>query len=48
MLSECVGYELKLELEGWLSKASVSHSPARAIIAPYPQTLLISTFMSVY
>ena len=43
MLSKCAGSELKRELEGWLSKASVSHSPARAIIAPYPQILLIST-----
>lgn len=37
MLSKCAGSELKRELEGWLSKANVSHSPARAIIAPYPQ-----------
>ncbi len=39
MLSKCAGSELKRELDGWLSKASSSHSPARAIIAPYPQIM---------
>ncbi len=28
---------LNSELEGWLEGAGESHSPARAIIAPYPQ-----------
>lgn len=30
------GEQLNGELEGWLGKATSSHSPARAIIAPYP------------
>jgi len=38
MLSICTmtGPILDSELTGWLRDASVSHAPARAIIAPYP------------
>ena len=32
----CPGDELTSQLDGWLSAVDVSHSPARAIIAPYP------------
>ena len=31
-----LGSKLERELGGWLDKAEQLHSPARAIIAPYP------------
>ena len=32
---------LQPKLEQWLSAASVSHAPARAVIAPYPLVLCL-------
>ena len=32
----CLGDELSSQLDQWLTAVDASHSPARAIIAPYP------------
>lgn len=41
------GKVLESKLESWLTRANVSHSPARAVIAPYPTCCLFDLVISV-